>query len=226
VPRTPRFLWIPILAAVLYLGWVFGIQRNGFGIGSPTPQTTNTAAKKEFDRSYSGDAVKITNFYPRDTVLVEGSKTVLCYGVTNAKSVRIDPPVDGVSPALSRCVEVEPKRETQYALTATGADGRTVSQSTTIRIGSDTSALPKITAFKVEKCSKDYSGEAIFSMTFADQNAEEVSIEPVAFQPLHGAPFGNFSARVAKTTSYTLTVTGKHGHVAKKQLTLDPGQCK
>jgi hypothetical protein len=226
MPRYLRFLWIPILAAVLYLGWVFGIQRNGFGIGSPALQATNTAAKKEFDRTYSGDAAKIINFYPRDSVLVEGNKTVLCYGVTNAKSVKIDPPVDGVSPALSRCVEVEPKRETQYTLTATGADGRTVSQSTTIQIGADTSALPKITAFKVEKCSKDYSGDAIFSMTFADQNAEEVSIEPAAFQPLHGAPFGNFSARVAKTTSYTLTVTGKHGHVAKKQLTLDPGQCK
>jgi hypothetical protein len=225
VPRLLRFLWIPIVAAILYLGWVFGFQRGRFGIGSP-PQAINTAAKQEFDRTYSGDSVKIINFYPRDTILTEGNKTLLCYGVTNAKSVRIDPPVDGVSPALSRCVEVEPKHETHYTLTATGADGRSVSQSTSVQIGTDTSALPKITAFKVEKCSRDYTGDAIFSMTFADQNAEEVSIDPAAFQPLHGAPFGNFSARVAKTTTYTLTAAGKHGHVVKKQLTLDPGQCK
>src|ERR1700689_2305180 len=98
----------------------------------------------------AADPVKILAFYPRDGVVTEGGNTLLCYGVSNAASVRIDPPVDGVSPALSRCVEIRPKGESRYTLTATGSDGKTVSHSVSVRTGVDTSSLPKITSFQIE----------------------------------------------------------------------------
>src|ERR1700722_5561749 len=72
----------------------------------------------------TADPVKIIAFYARDTVVTEGGNTLLCYDVSNAKSVRIDPPVEGVSPSLTRCVEIRPKGETRYTLTAVGADGQ------------------------------------------------------------------------------------------------------
>ncbi|HTB14782.1 MAG TPA: hypothetical protein VK752_24585 [Bryobacteraceae bacterium] len=167
------------------------------------------------------DPVKILAFYPRDAVVTEGEKTLLCYGVSNAASVRVDPPVDGVSPSLTRCVEIRPKAETRYTLTAVGADGQSVSQSVTVRIGTDTASLPKITSFKIEGTSKDYAGNTIYTLSFADQNAEEVSISPQVFPTLHGAPSGQFSVKPEKTTTYTLSVKGKNGRVAQKQLTVE-----
>jgi hypothetical protein len=168
----------------------------------------------------ASDPVKIIAFYPRDTAVTEGEKTLLCYGVSNAASVRIDPPVEGVSPSLTRCVEVRPKSETRYTLTAVGSDGQSISQSVTVRIGTDTASLPKITSFRIEGTSRDYAGKTIYTLSFADQNAEEVSINPPVFPTLHGAPSGQFSVNPDKTTTYTLTVKGKNGHTAQKQLTV------
>jgi len=169
----------------------------------------------------AADPVKILAFYPRDLLVTEGGKTLLCYGVSNAKSVRIDPPVDGVSPSLTRCVEIRPKRETLYTLTAVGSDGQTVSQSVTVRIGTDDAALPKISSFEIVDAKKDYAGKTVFSLSFAAQNADEVSISPPVFPTLHGAPSGQFSVKPEKTTTYTLLAKGKNGHKAQRQVTVE-----
>jgi hypothetical protein len=184
------------------------------GCGSSTvPQKPSASVPEQH--------VKILSFYPRDVEITEGEKTVLCYGVSDAKSLQIDPPVAGVSPALSRCVEVRPKSETRYTLTAVGSDGQAVSQSATIRIGIEQETLPKITSFQIDRQQKDYAGRTIFTLSFADRNAEEVSIDPPVFQTLHGAPSGQFSVRPDKTTTYTLTVKNKNGHLARRQLTVE-----
>jgi hypothetical protein len=218
-------LRVAILAALLCLGWVFA-KRQGFGSVSPDPQPHTAVASGGADRANNADGVKILQFYARDSVLTEGGKTVLCYGVSNARSVRIDPPVEGVSPALSRCVEVRPKRETSYTLIAEGSDGRTASQSVNIRIASDPAVLPRITSFRIASCVRDYEGKAVFSLSFGAQNAEEVSIDPPVFAPLHGSTYGQFGVRPEKTTTYTLSVAGKFGHVVRKQLTVDVAACK
>jgi len=60
------------------------------------PSTQATPAKPE---------VRITQFYAQP-VLARGEKTSLCYGVENAKTVKLDPPVERVwppSPAASPC---------------------------------------------------------------------------------------------------------------------------
>jgi len=165
--------------------------------------------------------VKITAFYARDSVVIEGGSTVLCYGVANAKSVRLEPPVERISPSLNRCIEVRPRTETRYTLTAEGSDGQMVSQSLTIRVGADQSTLPRITSFQIDGKRKDYSGQTVFSLSFGVLNAEEVSIDPPAFPTLHGAPSGQFSVKPDKTTTYTLIVKGKNGHVARQQLRVE-----
>ena len=165
--------------------------------------------------------VKITAFYARDLIVTEGGSTVLCYGVANAKSVFLDPPVETITPSLNRCIEVRPKTETRYTLTAVGSAGESVSESVTIRLGADQSALPRITSFQIDGKQKDYAGQTIFTLSFGVQNAEEVSIDPPAFPPLHGAPTGQFSVKPEKTTIYTLIVKGKNGHVARQKLTVE-----
>jgi hypothetical protein len=56
----------------------------------------------------------------------------MCYGVVNATAVRLDPPVESVWPAVSRCFEVTPSKTTRYTLTAEGADHASVSESVEI----------------------------------------------------------------------------------------------
>jgi hypothetical protein len=58
-------------------------------------------------------------------------------------------------------------------------------------------------------------------MYFGAKNPEEVSIDPPVFPPLHGAVYGQFYVAPAQTTTYTLTVTGKKGRKAQRQLTIE-----
>ncbi len=107
--------------------------------------------------SDAGKAARITQFYAREPALPKGEKILLCYGVENAKTVRIDPPVDKVWPALSRCFDVAPSTPTTYALPAEGEDGQPVTKSVTVQIGS---ALPKIIEVVVNSLSV-HAGEQV-----------------------------------------------------------------
>jgi hypothetical protein len=183
-------------------------------------QRQHPAIPAEFERAYGGSEVKIVQIYSREGTLFEGSTTVLCYGLANARSVRIEPPVEGVSVSLNRCVEVAPERDTRYTLTAEGNDGHVVSQSFVLKVRPDPTTLPKITSFRIANHQIDH-GRHIFSLTFSQQNGELVDIDPPAFPTLHGAPYGNFYVSPGKTTTYTLTVTGKKGRQARRQLTVE-----
>src|SRR5262249_6380046 len=178
------------------------------------------AANPEFDRIYGGTQVRILQFYARESAVIEGGKSVICYGVVNAKSVRVEPPLEGISPALNRCVEAAPRRDTRYTLIAEGQDGTMVSESFVLGVVPDQETLPRITSFRITKTERDYTGKWIFSLAFAAQNPEEVSIDPQVFPTLHRSPMGQFYVAPEKTTTYTLTVTGKYGHKAQRQLTV------
>jgi hypothetical protein len=216
-----RKLLIAILApAVTWLACVFAYRaistlRWTREHSRPAPETP------EFARTYYGTDLKILQFYSREGTVTEGDKTLLCYGVLNAKVVRLDPPVANIYPSLNRCVEAAPSRQTLYTLTAEGQDGRTVSAALTLGVVPDQETLPRIKSFTIAKRERDYTGKWIFSLTYSLENCEEVSIDPPVFPTLHRSPFGSFYVAPASTTTYTLTVTGKFGHKTSRQLTVE-----
>jgi hypothetical protein len=216
-----RLLIFTMIAAVIYTGWTFLARRFPGGRWVPPADRQATAREAEFERIYGGSAVKILQFYTRDGSLTEGAGSVICYGVLNAKSVEIQPAVDGVFPALNRCVSVTPERDTRYTLTAEGNDGQKVSASFVLAVHPDETLLPKITSFLIAGQQKDYRGRTVFLLSFAAQNVETVDIDPPAFPTLHGSPVGRFYVAPEKTTTYTLIVTGKHGHQARQHLTVE-----
>jgi len=172
----------------------------------------------KFEAAYGGTAVKILQFYARDGVVTEGQGTVICYGVLNAKSLRIDPPVEGVYPALNRCIAVDPERDTKYTLTAEGNDGQTASAQLALAVKPDPANLPRITEFEVVKHSFEL-GHHYFTIAFRFENARTVKIDPPVFSTIEdSAPFGQFIVAPATSTTYTLTVVGKKGRKASKQL--------
>ena len=78
--------------------------------------------------------VKILNFYASVGAVTAGEKALLCYGVENAKSVRISPSVQGVYPSPNRCIEILPERTTHYTILAEGYDGVVATQSFTLPV--------------------------------------------------------------------------------------------
>src|ERR1039458_4801211 len=117
-------LRVAAVIAAAYLGYVFLARRTADQRWAERQKGVPAApdANAKFDAVYGGTALKILQFYARDGVIAEGESTVICYGVLNAKSVRIDPPVESVYPTLNKCVTVQPEHDTKYTLTAEGKD--------------------------------------------------------------------------------------------------------
>jgi len=104
-------MWVPVLLTLLYSVWV--IWRRNQPVERPHPPGRPDPY---------GTVLKIQGFYAENGALARGDKTLLCYGVVHATTVKIDPPVGDVWPSLSRCIEIAPVKTTRYKLTA--GDGK------------------------------------------------------------------------------------------------------
>jgi hypothetical protein len=221
--RARRYLGIAMAVAAVYAGWIFlgrHLADRRWERARGEQSNLALARKAEFDSIYGGTSVKILQFYAREASLTEGTPSVICYGVLNARSVRIEPPVEGVAVSPNRCLEVAPQRDTRYTLTAEGNDGHTITESFVLPVTADAAVLPAITSFRIVDHKPDYRGRQVFLLSFDARNPVTVDIDPPAFPTLHGAPNGRFYVAPEKTTTYTLTVTGKWGRKAQKQLTV------
>jgi hypothetical protein len=76
--------------------------------------------------------VRILRFYATTGSIALGDKAQLCYGVENAKSVRISPVVAQVFPAANRCLEIVPVHTTHYTILAEGFDGNIATRFVTL----------------------------------------------------------------------------------------------
>src|SRR5881394_1434573 len=60
-------------------------------------------------------ALRIESFYAREAEITEGERNLVCYGVRNAKSLRLEPRVEELSPAaVVRCFWIAPRESTTY----------------------------------------------------------------------------------------------------------------
>ena len=76
--------------------------------------------------------VRILRFYATTGSIALGDKAQLCYGVENAKSVRISPSLAPVVPAANRCLEIVPDHTTHYTILAEGFDGNVATRFLTL----------------------------------------------------------------------------------------------
>ena len=75
------------------------------------------------------NSANILIFSPRPGSIVTGRATALCYAVSGALRVRVDPGIGEVNPASAlTCFRVAPARTTTYQLSAYGRDGLAVRQ--------------------------------------------------------------------------------------------------
>ena len=88
--------------------------------------------------------VRILQFYASVGTLTPGDKAQLCYGVENARTVRIVPALPGVYPAYIHCLEIVPEHTTHYTLQAEGYDGTVATRSFTLPVHGAPSARPLV----------------------------------------------------------------------------------
>lgn len=156
--------------------------------------------------------VRITQFYAAAPRVHAGEKTVLCYGVEQAKRVRLSPPVEEVWPALTRCFDIAPPHTTKYILTAEDEQGAMVSESFTVEVGPPRTKILEVSVNKLEVG----PGEEIL-LCFKAVNAANFDVGKLrpamtAKGPMLATPErGCFSDRPAKTTTYTVKVSGPGG---------------
>src|ERR1044071_7930283 len=79
--------------------------------------------RPQAEKKSTPDPVHILQFYASHSIARAGENVLVCYGVENAASVSIDPPVEELSPSFNRCIAVPAKQTTKYTLRATGKDG-------------------------------------------------------------------------------------------------------
>jgi hypothetical protein len=94
--------------------------------------------QKEDDRAaldqFGGKELDIQSFYASPGAVHPGETVQLCYGVANAKTVKLEPQPNPVWPSYSRCVDVAPTKTTTYTLTVEDAAGNTKTQTAEVKV--------------------------------------------------------------------------------------------
>lgn len=91
-------------------------------------QAERNAAEKRVIDGLGGSSLKINMFYANPRVAGKGQTVLLCYGVNQAKRVKIEPNVESIAPSLNRCVEARPSKTTEYVLTASDDKGNSATE--------------------------------------------------------------------------------------------------
>lgn len=137
--KTSSFYsWSLVAVVALVVGWIFFSrwwQNRAF---EHRFRQERTEKQREDDLStleqMGGKQLAIQTFYATPGEIRRGQSVQVCYGVANAKTVKLEPQSNPVWPSYARCVEVTPAKTTTYTLTITGAAGDTKSQSLVVTV--------------------------------------------------------------------------------------------
>ncbi|MBV9265884.1 MAG: hypothetical protein JO061_06930 [Acidobacteriaceae bacterium] len=126
---------VGIIIAALYAGWTLYSRHEANERALAEAQAKQQEAQKaQNDAIFQHGELTFTTFEASDAVVRPGQSTQLCYGVVNAKTVKIDPPVEALKPTIRHCMDIAPKKTTTYTITADNGAGQTKSLSLTVRV--------------------------------------------------------------------------------------------
>ncbi len=136
--RAFRIYWIIssglIFLAAIYSGLVFYSRREENRAIEEKAAADRRAADARVLEMMGGNRFDILNFYASPGHIRRGETVQLCYGVSNATSLTLDPKDANVYPAYSNCVRISPRKTTTYTLTAADAQGHTQTASVTVEV--------------------------------------------------------------------------------------------
>src|ERR1700682_6410637 len=135
-PPSKRALKNPLLysslvlaIALLVVGWIMYSRWEDNRQIDRRARQERAQKQSESDRAaleqFGGKDLAIQSFYASPGAIRRGESIQLCYGVANAKTVKLEPQASPVWPSYSRCVDVTPAKSTTYTLTIADAAGNT-----------------------------------------------------------------------------------------------------
>lgn len=123
-----------VLIALIYVGYIFYSRHAEQKDAEHQASERQAADNRKTIEAYGGDELKILNFYATAGPLHRGESAQLCYSVSNAQSVKIEPDIHDVPVSYSNCARISPKKDTVYTLTATDKKGGTQQASLTMHV--------------------------------------------------------------------------------------------
>jgi hypothetical protein len=133
-------LYSSAVLVVALLGVVFVMFSRWQDSRNMERQAAQARAEKQHEQDRAaveqlgGREFAILSFYASPAVIRRGESAQLCYGVANAKTVKLEPQPQPVWPSTAHCVDVSPIKSTTYTLAIKDAAGKTLSQDVEIRV--------------------------------------------------------------------------------------------
>jgi hypothetical protein len=137
--KNPLFYSSILVAIVLLVvGWIlFSRWQQNRSIERQSRER-KSQKQSESDRialeQMGGKELAIQSFYASPGGIHKGESVQLCYGVANAKTVKLEPQPNPVWPSYARCVNVSPAKTTSYTLTISDASGNIQTQSVQVTV--------------------------------------------------------------------------------------------
>jgi hypothetical protein len=137
--KNPTLYSKIVLAGVaLVVGWIL------FSRWSENKQIERQSVQQKQEKQHESDRVAldqmggktldIQTFTASPGAVHRGETVQLCYGVANAKNVKLEPQPNPVWPSYSRCVDVKPTKTTTYTLTIDDGAGNTKAESLEVKV--------------------------------------------------------------------------------------------
>lgn len=126
---------VGVILAALYVAWTF-YSRHQSEVDAQRAAASKAQEQRErtVKAVFGSGEILFSTFSADSGMLKQGGHTQLCYGVENATTVKLDPPVATLKPTYRDCVEIRPKTTTTYTITAEDGKGHSKSQSLTVQV--------------------------------------------------------------------------------------------
>jgi hypothetical protein len=169
------------------------------------------APKKAVETKAAAPAARILNFYASPPSIEKGSDALLCYGVEGASWVKLEPDVEKLNPALSRCFQVSPAVTTTYTLSVEGSSQKAEVTVTPAQPKADRKQLIK---YFVAAPMETMAGQKV-TLCYGVQDTKAVKITPSSMEHKPSDKIC-FTETVNATTSFKLTAIGEKGVMQAK----------
>jgi hypothetical protein len=125
---------IALVLGAIYVAGVFLFRWEANRAVERRLEDQHRAADAKTAEAMGGNRFDILNFYISPPEIHPGDTAHVCYGVSNAKTVTLDPPAAPMWPAFSRCVPVTPDKDTTYTLSISDGAGHTKTESLQLKV--------------------------------------------------------------------------------------------
>jgi hypothetical protein len=134
IRRLLPYTTVLTVLAALYVAWVLYSRRESVAEAERQAKEKQAEMDQKLVSAFGGDQLTILGFNSAEHQVASGGRVLLCYGVSNAVKVSIEPGVEPVKPALSHCLEVHPQKTTTYTLQAEDAQGHSKNATLTVKV--------------------------------------------------------------------------------------------